>query len=212
MATELLPDALWEEVEPLLPPRPGPSPKGGRPPVDDRAAVQGTLYVDRHGIPWQALPTALFGVSGSSSCWRKLRDWTKAGVWPALHGRLLNRLGRAGGVDLGRVTVDSQSARAPRGGRAPKPGLIFGDRAYGTAAMIALVVSMGIGCFLARRNDPGHGSGLGQFRHVVERTLANLGQFRRVKFCYERTPEHFQALNEIAACCLVATRLKRYET
>ncbi|MDB5296342.1 MAG: Insertion element uncharacterized 16, partial [Phycisphaerales bacterium] len=102
MATELLPDALWDDVKPLLPPPPGPSAKGGRPPVDDRAALQGILFVDRHGIPWQALPRDAFGVSGSS-CWRRLRDWTRAGVWPALHERLLNRLGRAGGVDLDRV-------------------------------------------------------------------------------------------------------------
>ena len=99
----------------------------------------------------------------------------------------------------------------PRGRPRRKPGSIFGDRAYGTAAMIALVVRRGIFSFLARRTDDTHGSGLGQFRYVVERSLANFSQFRRIKSCYERTPEHFQALNEIAACCLIATRLKRYE-
>lgn len=120
MATELLPEALWEEVAPLLPPPPPPSPKGGRPPADNRAALQGIMYVDRYGTPWQALPTGAFGVSGSS-CWRRLRDWTKAGIWPELHRRLLNRLGRAGGVDLGRVVADSQSVRALRGARTPAP-------------------------------------------------------------------------------------------
>jgi transposase len=118
MAAELLPESLWEEIQPLLPPRPPPSSKGGRPPVDDRAALRGILYVDRYGVPWQALPTAAFGVSGSS-CWRRLRDWTKAGIWPTLHRRLLNRLGRAGGVDLDRVAVDSQSVRAKKGVRTP---------------------------------------------------------------------------------------------
>lgn len=122
MAAELLPGSLWEEVQPLLPPRPPPSPKGGRPPVDDRAALQGILFVDRYGIPWQALPADLFGASGSS-CWRKLRDRTAAGVWPGLHERLLNRLGKAGGVDLGRVVVDGQSVRAKRGARTPAPTL-----------------------------------------------------------------------------------------
>ena len=120
MATELLPEALWEEVAPLLPPQPPPSPKGGRPPADNRAALQGIMYVGRYGIPWQALPARAFGVSGSS-CWRRLRDWTKAGIWPELHRRLLNRLGRAGGVDLGRVVADSQSVRALRGARTPAP-------------------------------------------------------------------------------------------
>ena len=119
-AVDLLPDALWDEIKPLLPPRPPPSPRGGRPPVDDRKALRGILFVTRTGTPWQMLPAAAFGVSGSS-CWRRLRDWTKAGIWPELHKRLLNRLGRAGGVNLGRVVVDSQSVRAVRGANTPAP-------------------------------------------------------------------------------------------
>ena len=103
------------------------------------------------------------------------------------------------------------AVQGPRGRPRRKPGLIFGDRAYGTAAMIAFVVSLGIGCFLARRNSREHGSGLGVFRHVVERSLANFSRFRRIAMCHERKPEHWQAMNEIAACCLVATRLKKYE-
>ena len=119
MAKELLPDELWHEIQPLLPPRPPPSPKGGRPPVDDRDALTGILFVLKTGIPWQALPTEAFGVSGSS-CWRRFDEWADAGVWPELHHRLLNRLGKAGGVNLDRVVVDSQSVRAVKGG-APTP-------------------------------------------------------------------------------------------
>lgn len=120
MATELLPDAFWHEIQSLLPPAPPPSPKGGRPPVDNRAALRGILFVLRSGVPWQMLPAEVFGVSGSS-CWRRLRDWTRLGVWPELHRRLLNRLGKAGGVNLDRVVVDSQSVRALKGGRIPDP-------------------------------------------------------------------------------------------
>jgi transposase len=120
MAKELLPDELWQEIEPLLPPPPPPSPKGGRPPVDNRKALTGIVFVNRTGIPWQALPTEVFGVSGSS-CWRRFDEWTAAGIWPRLHERLLNRLGQAGGVNLDRVVVDSQSVRALRGARTPAP-------------------------------------------------------------------------------------------
>ena len=121
MATELLPDELWQEIQPLLPPHPPPCPKGGRPPVDDRDALRGILFVLKTGIPWQALPTEAFDVSGSS-CWRRFDEWTKAGVWAQLHPRLLNRLGKAGGVNLDRVVVDSQSVRAVKGGaRTPAP-------------------------------------------------------------------------------------------
>jgi hypothetical protein len=66
------------------------------------------------------LPTAAFGVSGSS-CWRRLRDWTAAGRRPELHRRLLNRLGKAGGVNLDRVVADSQSVRALKGASTAAP-------------------------------------------------------------------------------------------
>ena len=120
MAKELLPDELWQEIEPLLPPPPPRTSKGGRPPVDNRKALQGIIFVNRTGIPWQALPTQAFDVSGSS-CWRRFDEWTQAGIWPQLHERLLDRLGRAGGVNLDRVVVDSQSVRALRGARTPGP-------------------------------------------------------------------------------------------
>ena len=120
MATELLPDELWQEIEPLLPPRPPASPKGGRPPVENRDALRGILFVARSGVAWQMLPTEVFKASGSS-CWRRLRDWTREGVWPEVHKRLLNRLGKADGVNLDRVIVDSQSVRAIRGARTAAP-------------------------------------------------------------------------------------------
>jgi hypothetical protein len=99
--------------------------------------------------------------------------------------------------------------QGPRGRPRRHPGSIFGDRAYGTKVMIALMAMLHIFSFLAVRSSDAHGSGLGVFRYVVERTLACFSLFRRIRLCYERTGEHFQALNEIAACCLVAVRLKR---
>ena len=42
MAKPLLTDELWERIEPLLPP-PTPKPKGGRPPVGNRATLTGIL-------------------------------------------------------------------------------------------------------------------------------------------------------------------------
>lgn len=103
------------------------------------------------------------------------------------------------------------AVQGPRGRPRRKPGGIFGDRAYGTAAMIALVISLGIVSFLAPRGDDTHGSGLGCFRYVVERTLACFSHFRRLRMCYERRPEHFQAFHDLAACCLIVTRLRSYE-
>ena len=47
----LLPDDLWDEIAPLLPP-PRPRPKGGRRPIENRAALTGILFVVRSGLPW----------------------------------------------------------------------------------------------------------------------------------------------------------------
>jgi transposase len=50
------------------------------------------------------------------TCWRRLRDWQAAGVWEALHHRLLDWLGDDAQVDWSRAAIDSVSVRARRGG------------------------------------------------------------------------------------------------
>src|SRR5207253_2694418 len=79
MNKPLVPDELWEIIEPLLPPQP-PKPKGGRPRIPDRATLAGIIFVLRSGLPWEMLPQEMSCGSGVT-CWRRLRDWQKAGVW-----------------------------------------------------------------------------------------------------------------------------------
>src|SRR5215204_1394314 len=78
MAKELLPDAPWARIAPLLPPEP-PKPKGGRPRVSDRAALTGILFVLKTGIPWEYLPAEM-GCGSGMTCWRRLRDWYRAAL------------------------------------------------------------------------------------------------------------------------------------
>jgi transposase len=113
MAEPLVPDALWALIAPLLPGRP-PHPKGGRPPVDDRKALAGILFVLQGGIPWAMLPREM-GCGSGMTCWRRLRDWQTAGVWARLHHVLLDRLGRANAIDWSRCSLDSASVPAKRG-------------------------------------------------------------------------------------------------
>jgi len=114
MAAALLPDALWELVEPFLPIPPG-RPKGGRPRVSDRACLTGTVFVLRSGIPWQMLPPEL-GCGSGMTCWRRLHDWQRAGVWDLIHSALLDWLARSDQIDWSRAVVDSCSIRAVYGG------------------------------------------------------------------------------------------------
>jgi len=52
-----------------------------------------------------------FGVSGST-CWRRLRGQTEAGIQAEVHHRLLDRLRRPGQVDRSFDVVGSASVRA----------------------------------------------------------------------------------------------------
>ena len=116
-----MPDGLGERVEPLLPPpRPRRHRCPGRRPVDDRAALAGIVFVLKTGIASKELLTGLVGCSGIT-CWRRLRDWTEAGVWPALHELLLAELRASDRLDLNRCAVDGSHVRALKGGTTSAP-------------------------------------------------------------------------------------------
>ena len=111
-------DGLWERLAPLVPTRTRRFRHPGRLRRDDRAALAGILYVLRTGIGWQDLPTAAFGVSGST-CWRRLREWHEQGVWQRLHEVLLAELRAADALDLAHAVVDSSHIRALKRGTTP---------------------------------------------------------------------------------------------
>ena len=117
MSQRLVTDALWNRIAPLLPPEP-PRPKGGRPRVRDRAALNGILYVLHTGIQWKRLPTDL-GFGGGVTVWRRVLAWQRAGVWERLHRLLLDELGEAGQLDWTRVMVDTRSVPANKGDSSP---------------------------------------------------------------------------------------------
>jgi transposase len=118
MAKELVTDELWETIEPLLPPEP-PKPQGGRPRIDNRAALTGIVFVLKSGIPWEMLPQEMACGSGMT-CWRRLKEWQETGVWERLNRVLLDRLGEADQIDWERASLDSASIPAKRGAQKPE--------------------------------------------------------------------------------------------
>ncbi len=119
MSRTILPDDLWTLISPLLPPD-KPAKSNGRPPIPNRQALTGILFVLRTGIPWEYLPQEL-GCGSGMTCWRRLRDWNEAGIWQQMHEVLLAQLHHSDRIDWSRAVMDSSSVRAVFGGskRAP---------------------------------------------------------------------------------------------
>ena len=116
MSRELVPDELWEVVQPLLPRHKAGPGRRGRPPVDDRACLTGIVFVLQSGIPWWMLPVEM-GCGSGVTCWRRLRHWQRRGIWKKLLAALLQRIEQEKGLDWDKAVVDSQSIRAVFGGR-----------------------------------------------------------------------------------------------
>jgi transposase len=95
--------------------RPRDAATAAAPRIDDRAALAGIVYQLRSGIPWRLLPTRQLGCGSAVTCWRRLRDWQRAGVWQQLHRVLLEQLSRDSRLDWSRASLDSLSVRAKRG-------------------------------------------------------------------------------------------------
>lgn len=110
-------DALWERIEPLLPRVERRSRYPGRKRLPDRQALQGILFVLHTGIAWRHLPREL-GFGGGSTCYRRMNEWQRAGVWERLHALLLAELRAAGELEWSRAVVDSTHVQAKKG--APK--------------------------------------------------------------------------------------------
>lgn len=244
MAKPLLPDALWERIQPLLPP---PKPRRfrfpGRKPLDDRKALLGILVVLKTGIPWEDLPQEL-GCGSGMTCWRRLQAWQHAGVWERLVELLLAELQGADRIDWSRAAIDGSQTRALGGvegsgpnptdrgrpgvkhhvlvdanglplalGTTPanvpdinyllpmvesvpavrgrrgrprrRPAVLYADRGYDSDPHRARLRAKRIRPRLARRGT-GHGSGLGVFRWVAERTIAWLHGFRKLRLVTEK--------------------------
>ncbi|MET9125410.1 IS5 family transposase [Streptomyces sp. NPDC004528] len=102
-------------IEPLLPKVMRRTRYPGRKRHPDRLVFQGILFVLHTGIAWEHLPQERGSGSGMT-CWRRLAEWTEAGVWPRLHEFLLAELRAANALDFSQAAVDGSHIRALKGG------------------------------------------------------------------------------------------------
>ena len=116
-------DAQWAAIEPHLPLEPR-SPRGGRPRVAHRDAVEGILWVLKTGGRWRDLPAEY---PSGSTCWRRLRGWDEDGTWLRLWRALLGQLDARGRLQWEQTFIDGSFASAKKG--APPSGKPSGARA-----------------------------------------------------------------------------------
>ncbi|WP_194921742.1 transposase [Catenulispora rubra] len=115
-------DRAWERISALLPERPRRRRNPGRKPLDDRAVLNGILVVLGRRIGFEKLPQELEYGSGMT-CWRRLRDWQRAGIWTDIAQVLREEIPEARRIDFDRVITnggpgategETRVARRPR--------------------------------------------------------------------------------------------------
>jgi transposase len=90
-----------------------------------------------------------------------------------------------------------------------RPDYLLADRGYDSDPHRRQLKQRGIEPVIARRNTD-HGSGLGKFRWVVERTISWLHQFRRLRSRWEKLPAMHQAFLNLG-CAIICFRLTQME-
>ena len=97
--------------------------------------------------------------------------------------------------------------RGARGRPPQRPKVIYADRGYDSDAHRQRLRERGIKPVIARRRTE-HGSGLGKFRWVVERTHSWLHNFRRLRIRFDRRADIHKAFLKFG-CALVCWNIFR---
>ena len=106
-----LSDVQWHLIEDLFPVRKM-THAGGRPPIPPRPCLEGILWVLISGARWKDLPTHF---PSPATCWRRLKEWTEAGIFQQAWSRLLHRLDGMKSLRWDETMADGTFAPAKKG-------------------------------------------------------------------------------------------------
>ncbi len=127
-------------------------------------------------------------------------------------GQPLADLGTAANVNEGTVleeVVDRiEPIKRPRGRPRKRPAKLHADKAYDAAKHRRALRARGIIARIARRGVEGSPK-LGRHRWVVERTVAWLHRFRRLRVRDERRVELHQAFLDLGCALICFDRLRK---
>ena len=109
----LVPDEVWERIKHAIPPE-LPKPKGGRPRMDNRKALDAIFYVMRTGCHWKALPRSL---GAASTLHDRFQEWVEQEVFLAMWEEGLCQYGQELGIEWEWNSLDGAIVKAPLGGK-----------------------------------------------------------------------------------------------
>jgi transposase len=98
--------------------------------------------------------------------------------------------------------------RGLRGHPLQRPRVVYADRGYDSERHRRALRDRGIEPVIAKRRTE-HGSGLGKYRWVVERTHAWLHHFRRLRIRFERRADIHGAFLKLGCCLICWNTLRR---
>jgi transposase len=104
------------------------------------------------------------------------------------------------------VIQDIPPVRGRRGRPRRRPDTVYADRAYDHDKYRKQVRAVGVTPVIARHGTE-HGSGLGQYRWVVEQTFAPLHWFRRLRIRWEIRDDIHEAFLRLACAIICLRRL-----
>lgn len=107
-----LPEELWARLEPLIPRRKNPHPRGGgRPRRADRDCADAIFFVLRTGCQWEALNAT--GLCPHSTAPDRFQARVAAGVWQKLWKGLVKEYDELAGLDWSYLSVEGSMTKAP---------------------------------------------------------------------------------------------------
>ncbi|CAL9377444.1 hypothetical protein SUDANB176_00993 [Streptomyces sp. enrichment culture] len=109
----LVPGALWELFQRVVPAAPVRPQGGGRRRYGDREVLAAILFAATTGCTWRQLPP-VSGPSGPTAH-RRFTEWSRVRVWGKLHRLVLDELGACGELDRSRCAIGSVNMRALKG-------------------------------------------------------------------------------------------------
>ena len=102
-------DEQWAVVQEHLPER---TSNRGRPRQDDRAILNGILWVMRTGAPWGDMPDRY---PPYQTCHRRFQEWVENGIFERILRSLITDLKERGELDLTECFIDGTFVIAKKG-------------------------------------------------------------------------------------------------